>query len=342
MERCSFCGEEISYFFVCPQCKQKFCKLHKSPQSHKCDELEAVQPSQPLDTDSAPQDKNSDPIPEHRTITSKEQETEVTINKTSGFIEKYSNMSVSYIIGGFLIGLVFTNLLYALYNPLQGDYDLVKGNYLSLKSNYTELLDKQYKMVDNISGIESTNERINIELNILGLNNSRLKSQILERDKVLNSLIVDYGELEYLYNCLLANYTETLNNSKYWSSVVDNNITQTQIPSINQIGLWLYQDDVDRLYQSKGFEPIHAALIRSMRARGYGWPMGIIEVYANFTEAEKYTYNFMALREGYGYIDAKSDTMFLLENQLTESSEVISFEDGVYRIDKITIILGIP
>jgi len=340
MDRCSYCGEENSYFFVCPRCKEKFCKLHKSPQSHKCEELEAVQPSQPLDTDSALLDKTSDPISEHLTITSKEQD-KVTINKTSRFIEKYSLMNVSYIIGGLLIGLIFTNILYALYNPLQDDYDLVKGNYFSLKSNYTVLLDKQYKMVDNISRIESINERINIELNILGLNNSRLKSQILERDEVLNALNVDYVELEYLYNCLLANYTETLNSSKYWSSIVDNNITQTRIPSINQIGFWLYQDDVERLYQSKDFKPIHAALIRSMRAKAYGWPMGIIEVYANFTEAEKYTYNYIGLLEGYAYIDAKSDMIFLSENQLTESSEVISFGDNKYRIYKIKILLGI-
>ena len=343
MERCSYCGEEISYFFVCPQCREKFCKLHKSPQSHNCIPLEAIEFSQPMVNDSAELDKAPDPVLEPLTITGYDDETdEVTSEDTRRFIEKYLRMNVSYIIGGFLIGLIFTNILFALYNPLQGDYDLVKSNYLSLKSNYTALLEKQYKMVDNISRIESTIEKLSLELNILELNNTRLKSQMLETEEALSALNVDYAELEYLYNSLLVNYTETLNTSKYWSSVVDNNSAQTQLPSINQLGLWLYQDDVDRLYLSNDFQPIHAALIRSMRAKAYGWPMGIVEVYTNSTETEKYTFNYIALLEGYAYIDAKSDTIFLSENQLTESSELIGFGDSNHRIGRIEIILAIP
>ena len=293
--------------------------------------------------DSAELDKAPDPVLEPLTITGYDDETdEVTSEDTRRFIEKYLRMNVSYIIGGFLIGLIFTNILFALYNPLQGDYDLVKSNYLSLKSNYTALLEKQYKMVDNISRIESTIEKLSLELNILELNNTRLKSQMLETEEALSALNVDYAELEYLYNSLLVNYTETLNTSKYWSSVVDNNSAQTQLPSINQLGLWLYQDDVDRLYLSNDFQPIHAALIRSMRAKAYGWPMGIVEVYTNSTETEKYTFNYIALLEGYAYIDAKSDTIFLSENQLIESSELIGFGDSNHRIGRIKIILAIP
>ncbi len=44
MDRCTYCGKEISYFFVCPHCKEKFCKLHKSHEIHECKGV--VQPSQ--------------------------------------------------------------------------------------------------------------------------------------------------------------------------------------------------------------------------------------------------------------------------------------------------------
>jgi len=293
--------------------------------------------------DSAELDRAPDPVLEPLTITGYDHETnEASSEDTRRFYEKYLRMNASYIIGGFLIGLILTNILYSLYNPLQGDYDLAKSNYLSLKSNYTDLLEKQYKMVDNISRIESINKKLSIEHNILELNNTRLKSQILETEEAFTALNVGYTELEYLYNRLSTDYTETLNTSKYWSSVVDNNVVQTQLPSINQLGTWLYQDDVDRLYLSNDFHPIHAALIRSMRAKAYGWPMGIIEVYTTYTENEKYTYNYITLLEGYAYIDVKSDTIFMSENQLTESSEYIGLGDSNYRISKINTILSIP
>lgn len=342
MERCSYCGEEISYFFICPLCKEKFCKLHKTPLSHKCNQLEVIQPSQPINTNSSVLDITPDPISEPQNITGNKQGTnEETISNANKFITIYSKRSVSYIIGGFLIGLIFTNILYDLYNPLQNDYDLIKGNYLSIKSNYTALLEKQFKMEDNIHNIESINERLNTDINRLGLNNSRLKSQISDIGDELNTLNIDYIELRNLYNSLLANYTDTLNYSKYWGSVLENNITKMQIPSMNQTSLWLYQDDVERLYMINDFFPIHAALIRSLRAKAYGWSMGVIEVYANYTEAEKNIYNYMALHKGYVYIDAKSDLVFVSANQLLELGDIISFGDSNYRIEKIKIILRI-
>ncbi len=358
MAKCDYCGEENKYLYVCPDCEEKFCKKHKNPVDHECNKVYSVKTPKEtvtitvdnkvelthipqetifiMDNGKAESDARTDRLFENKEKSLSIMDSIKKFLKKSVYNSKnYKNYS--WIIGGFLVGIIISNILFAYFNPLKSDYDLIEENYLTIKSNYTSILEKNFALQKSINGLQ---EQLNVyEYNITAIKteNNYLKNIIDEKIIELNELYNDYINLVNKYNLTSENTNSSIK-YWYWFDIISQKIDDQVTPSMIELSSWLNNEN-NLFTENEYYNSTHSALILSLKARTKNWLIGIIKVEANFTDQVR-IYNVIYSTDGLAYIDPRSNIVYSSDNdELIKTSEMWKIEGNSYVITKVTILL---
>lgn len=318
MGECEYCGIEKSFLYVCPECGGKFCNEHKSPENHNChgDNYEEDVSQIIIEDDvSIKNDLKAQYDIDEESITIKDEtgtQDEMIQEDKKEYDDILSRINIilksraryyPYIIGGLLFGLIFANLLFYFFNPLESDYNILENSYQKIKTNYNELFEKNSELQNNINQMNDLVEQIIDDNTKLISENNALNERINEVDSKLNKIINKYDELFYFYNKTNENLF------KYISLELEN----PSVPSTTQFNSWLSKQS-EMFIDSDGSNYSNNALLISLAARSNNWSVGIIEIVLNST-AKKYTYNVIYTTEGLAYINSEDGSLYISKNE---------------------------
>jgi hypothetical protein len=339
MSICDYCKEESKYLFICSHCGKRYCKTHRYPDNHDCQEIDLLEGSE-----DAP---SSQPSLQSDQFISSNSETH--------------NSSEPYLYEEDLPSDPEAKAEEDQYDEIYDEpSEDISESTLTNNSGHTGI--EWRKTIDQIKKIKTPLAIIVIASILTGalmgvlINPGESKDNLQQRYDALYEYYIQIQTQNQLINRLnedktlqisnleneLAQIREDLSNlQSYWETVFSDE-TQYEYPTTNQLKNWLIIDTTNQQTLSQEYTATQQAIQLSLMAKTQNWKLGVETIYGNFTDTALYTYNLVAIEPGIiVYINPQTDRVWWTAyyEEITSNSKWI-IEDYSVFVTKVEAIIN--